>query len=483
MKLSRPDLFRQAAYLAGTWVPAGTDGIDVLNPSTGARLGAVPKITASQTGQAIEQAQTAFHTFKRLTGKQRSAMLRRWYELMLQHAQDLATIMTAEQGKPLSEARAEIDYAAAYLEWFAEEAKRVYGDTILAPKASQRISVTKEAVGVCAAITPWNFPSAMVTRKIGPALAAGCTVVLKPAQQTPFSALALCVLAEEAGFPAGTISVLTGESASIGGELLANPSVRKLSFTGSTPVGKTLMAAAAGTVKKLSLELGGNAPFIVFEDADLDAAVAGAMLSKFRNAGQTCVCANRFLVHRDIHDAFVAKLAHAVAGMKMGDGFDPASQLGPLIDAKAIEKVSRLVDDAREAGAIVLQGGRHHQAGKHFYAPTVLTEVTSHMEISREEIFGPVVAVQRFSNEAEAVEIANATPYGLAAYFYTRDLNRTIRVSEALDFGIVGVNEGAVSTEVAPFGGVKESGFGKEGSKYGLEEYLEKKYVCVGNVA
>ncbi|MGO4330976.1 NAD-dependent succinate-semialdehyde dehydrogenase [Cupriavidus sp. 2TAF22] len=482
MKLSRPDLFREAAYLAGRWNPCGNEALEVRNPSTGEVIGYVPNISAAQTKETIGVAELAFHEFKRLTGKQRAALIRRWYELVLEHKEDLAVIMTAEQGKPLAESRAEIDYAAAYLEWFAEEAKRVYGDTILAPKSSQRISVTKQPVGVCAAITPWNFPSAMVTRKVGPALAAGCTVVLKPAQQTPFSALALCVLAEEAGFPPGTISVLTGEAAEIGGELLSNPAVRKLSFTGSTPVGKMLMAAAAETVKKLSLELGGNAPFIVFEDADLDAAVVGAMASKFRNAGQTCVCANRFLVHTSCHDEFVAKLSAAVSGMTMGDGFEPESQLGPLIDEKAIHKVGRLVKEAVDGGATVLAGGHQHKAGPLFYAPTVLTDVTSNMEISREEIFGPVVAVQRFSDDAEAVQIANGTPYGLAAYFYTKDLNRALRISEALDFGIVGINEGAVSTEVAPFGGVKESGFGKEGSMYGIEEYLEKKYVCIGNV-
>ncbi|MGO4001483.1 NAD-dependent succinate-semialdehyde dehydrogenase [Pseudomonas fluorescens] len=482
MKLSRPDLFREAAYLAGRWVPAGSEGLAVHNPSTGELLGYVPYISAAETQEAIAKADSAFQSYKRLTGKERASLLRRWYELMIEHREDLAIIMTAEQGKPLAEARGEIDYAAAYLEWFAEEAKRVYGDTLLAPKSTQRISVIKQPVGVCAAITPWNFPSAMITRKVGPALAAGCTVVLKPAQQTPFSAIALCVLAEEAGFPPGTISVLTGKAAEIGSEMLASSRVRKLSFTGSTPVGKKLMAAAADTVKKLSLELGGNAPFIVFGDADIDAAVAGAMTSKFRNAGQTCVCANRFLVHNDCHEEFVSKLAAAVANLSTGDGFDPQSTIGPLIDEKAIEKVSSLVDEAREKGAQVRHGGHPHSAGKLFYTPTVLTEVTPEMSIFHEEIFGPVVIVQRFSDDAEAVRIANDTPYGLAAYFYTRNLNRALRVSEELEFGIVGINEGAISTEVAPFGGVKESGFGKEGSKYGLEEYLEKKYVCIGNV-
>lgn len=482
MKLSRPELFREAAYLQGRWIPVGAEGVPVRNPSTREVIGHVPRISAHQTREAIASAESAFLTFKGLTGKERSALLRRWFELILKHKEDLAAIMTSEQGKPIAEARGEIDYAAAYVEWYAEEAKRVQGDTLLAPKASQRISVLKQPVGVCAAITPWNFPSAMITRKVAPALAAGCSVVLKPAPQTPFSAIALCVLAEEAGFPSGVISVLTGEAEEIGGELLSNPAVRKLSFTGSTPVGKKLMAAAAGTVKKLSLELGGNAPFIVFEDADVDAAVKGAMASKFRNAGQTCVCANRFLVHATRHDEFVEKLGLAVASLKPGDGFDPASNIGPLIDEKAIGKVTRLVEDAKTQGAVVQQGGYAHGAGELFYAPTVLTDVTDAMNIFNEEIFGPVVTVQRFSDDSQAIKIANDTRYGLAAYVYTESLKRALRVTEDLEFGIVGVNEGAISTEVAPFGGVKESGFGKEGSRYGIEEYLEMKYVCIGNL-
>jgi succinate-semialdehyde dehydrogenase/glutarate-semialdehyde dehydrogenase len=482
MQLARPDLFRQAAYLAGQWLPAGSDGLLVVNPATGEPLGRVPALGAVQTRQAIDLAQAALGNYRKLTGKERSALLRRWHDLVLAHRDDLARIMTAEQGKPLAEARGEIDYAAAYLEWFAEEAKRTYGDTVPAPRASQRISVIRQPVGVCAAITPWNFPSAMITRKVGPALAAGCCVVLKPAPQTPFSALALCVLAEEAGFPPGTLSVLTGEAAEIGGELMANSVVRKLSFTGSTAVGKQLMAAAAPTVKKLSLELGGNAPFIVFEDADLDAAVAGAMASKFRNAGQTCVCANRFLVHAAVHADFVARLSSAVAALRPGNGLDPESQIGPLIDGRALDKVSGLVESARRDGARVVLGGAAHTAGPLFYQPTVLTGVSPGMAISREEVFGPVVAVMPFADEAEAIRLANDTPYGLAAYFYTRDLNRAHRVSEALDYGIVGINEGAVSTEVAPFGGMKESGFGKEGGRYGIDEYLDMKYVCTGNV-
>lgn len=412
----------------------------------------------------------------------RPDLLRRWYELILSHQEDLARILTLEQGKPLAEARGEIEYAASFVEWFAEEAKRTRGETIPATRASQRIAVIKQPVGVCAAITPWNFPAAMVTRKVAPALAAGCVVLVKPAPQCPFSALALCVLALEAGVPPGALSVLTGDAETIGSALLASPAVRKLSFTGSTAVGKRLMAGAARTVKKLSLELGGNAPFIVFEDADLDAAVAGAMASKFRNAGQTCVCANRILVADPVRPQFIARLTEAVRGLKVGDGFEPGSQIGPLIDEKAVAKVARLVSQARAQGAEVHAGGRAHDAGPLFYEPTVLSAITSEMQIDQEEIFGPVVAIRGLATEAEAIALANATPYGLAAYFYTRDLNRGIRVSEALDFGIVGVNEGVVSTEVAPFGGMKESGFGKEGAHEGIDEYCETKYVCTGNV-
>lgn len=483
MKLSRSELFREAAFVAGKWVAATHSDMAVRNPATNSVLGYVPYISAARTREAIERAEVAFRDYRTLTGKERASILRRWFDLIIEHKEDLAKILTAEQGKPLAEARGEIDYAASYVEWFAEEAKRVNGDTLLAPKASQRISVTKQPVGVCAAITPWNFPAAMLTRKVSPALAAGCAVVVKPAPQTPFSAIALCVLAEEAGVPTGVLSVVTGEAEEIGGELLRSPIVRKLSFTGSTPVGKKLMAGAADTVKKLSLELGGNAPFIVFEDADIDAAVLGAVASKFRNAGQTCVCANRFLVHEARQAEFVQKLRVAMRTLVPGDGFEPSSTIGPLIDERAVAKVCRLVDDARAQGAVVEEGGHRHKAGELFYAPTMLTKVTSEMAIFNEEIFGPVVVVQSFTDDEEAVRIANSTPYGLAAYFYTANLNRAIRISEALDFGIVGVNEGAISSEIAPFGGVKESGFGKEGSKYGIEEYLEKKYVCIGNVA
>jgi succinate-semialdehyde dehydrogenase/glutarate-semialdehyde dehydrogenase len=482
LDLSRPDLFRQAAFAAGRWLPPGDDALTVCSPSTGRPIGRVPKLSRHDVDDAIERANEAFGHYRRLTGKERGSALRRWGELILAHKEDLARILTLEQGKPLAEARGEIEYAASFVEWFAEEAKRTCGETIPATRSSQRIAVIKQPVGVCAAITPWNFPSAMVTRKVAPALAAGCVVLVKPAPQCPFSALALCVLAEEAGLPSGVLSVLTGEAETIGSTLLDSEAVRKLSFTGSTAVGKKLMAGAAGTVKKLSLELGGNAPFIVFEDADLDAAVAGALASKFRNAGQTCVCANRFLVQESVQEEFVARLTREVSKMKVGDGFDPASQLGPLIDERAAAKVERLVSQARTLGARVHLGGHGHEAGPLFYAPTVVSRITNEMHIDQEEIFGPVAAVRSFSSEEEAVRMANATRYGLAAYFYTRDLNRSIRVAEALEFGIVGINEGLVSNEVAPFGGIKESGFGKEGSHYGIEEYCESKYVCTGNV-
>jgi len=481
-ELRRNELLREAAFVGGTWVLPKGEILTVRDPATGETIGSVPSLGKDEVIAAIGHAHDAFAENRKLTAKQRSAFLRRWGELMLANKEDLAIILTLEQGKPLAEARGEIEYAASFLEWFAEEAKRTYGETIPATKASQRISVIKQPVGVCAAITPWNFPSAMVTRKVAPALAAGCAVILKPAPQCPFSALALCVLAEEAGMPSGLLSVLTGDAQTIGAALIDSPIVRKLSFTGSTTVGKMLMAAAAGTVKKLSLELGGNAPFIVFEDADLEQAVAGAIAAKFRNAGQTCVCANRFLVHEAIEKDFVALLAREIAKMRVGNGFQPDSQIGPLIDERAIEKVERLVSQARESGARVSFGGHGHEAGPLFYSPTVLSAVTSEMQIDQEEIFGPVVSVRTFKEESEAVRIANDTPYGLAAYFYTQNLNRSIRVAEALDFGIVGINEGIISTEVAPFGGVKESGFGKEGSHHGIEEYCETKYICTGSV-
>jgi succinate-semialdehyde dehydrogenase/glutarate-semialdehyde dehydrogenase len=483
LELKRADLFRQAAYVGGEW-STGTNGkwMEIRNPATGELIGKVPSLNRAEVDGAITSAADAFQEFKRWTGKRRGAVLLKWAALMLQHKEDLARIMTAEQGKPFLEAQGEIDYAASFLEWFGEEARRIYGDTIPASRADQRISVIRQPVGVCAAITPWNFPSGMVTRKVSPALAAGCTVLLKPAPQTPFSALALCVLAEEAGLPKGALSVLTGDAIEIGQELIESETVRKLSFTGSTAVGKKLMAACSSTVKKVSLELGGNAPFIVFDDANVEQAVRGALASKFRNAGQTCVCANRFYVQAGIYDAFVKGLSDAVREMRMGNGTEEGVTLGPLIDLAAFDKVERLVSDAKAKGANVMVGGARHPAGAQFYAPTVITDVTDSMSITDEEIFGPVVAITKFTEEADVVAMANATRYGLAAYFYTSDLNRSIRVTEALEFGIVGVNDGSISTEVAPFGGVKESGFGKEGSRYGIDEYSERKYVCVGNV-
>lgn len=484
LNLQRTDLFREAAYVGGEWSAGSGDSWHTIhNPVDGEKLGRVPRLTRAQVADAIRAADSAFAEYRQWTGKARGAVLQRWAALMQEHKADLARILTAEQGKPYAEAMGEIDYASSFLEWFGEEAKRVYGETIPAPRGTQRITVIRQPVGVCAAITPWNFPSGMVTRKVAPALAAGCTVLLKPAPQTPFSALALCVLAQEAGLPKGALSILTGEAEDIGAELIESETVRKLSFTGSTPVGKKLMAACAGTMKKLSLELGGNAPFIVFDDANLDAAVQGALASKFRNGGQTCVCANRFFVQAGIYDTFVERLTKAVLAMRVGRGTDEGVTLGPLIDDAAFRKVERLVNDARAKGARVTAGGQAHSAGPRFYTPTVLTEVDHSMSIMHEEIFGPVAAITRFTDEAEAITLANATRYGLAAYFYTSDLNRSIRVSEALDFGIVGLNEGAISTEVAPFGGIKESGFGKEGSRHGIDEYSERKYVCVGNVS
>lgn len=480
--LSNSALFREAAYLGGDWYSDTNNWIDVFNPATGKILGRVPDLTPADVERAIDLADKAFQDYRKWTGKARGAVLLKWATLMQENKVDLAKIMTAEQGKPLAEAMGEIDYATTFLEWFGEEAKRVYGDTIPAPRQNQRITVIRQPVGVCAAITPWNFPSGMITRKVAPALAAGCTVVLKPAMQTPFSALALCELAEQAGLPRGAFSVVTGDAVTIGATLTGSETVRKLSFTGSTAVGKKIMAACAGTVKKLSLELGGNAPFIIFNDANLENAVAGAVASKFRNAGQTCVCANRFLVQEEIHDKFVDALKAIVSKMKVGDGTHEGVTLGPLIDEKAYNKVNDLVANAQAQGAVVEVGGAGHPAGIPFFPATILTGANYDMNICQEEIFGPVVVITKFKDEAEAISIANATRYGLAAYAYTNDLNRSIRLSEELDFGIVGINEGAISSEVAPFGGFKESGFGKEGSKYGIDEYSERKYICVGNV-
>jgi succinate-semialdehyde dehydrogenase/glutarate-semialdehyde dehydrogenase len=476
-------LFRQQGFIDGKWVDADSGGtIDVTNPATGAVLGTVPKFSAAETRRAIEAADRAWPAWRAKTAKERANMLRKWFNLMMENQEDLAVLMTAEQGKPLAEAKGEVVYAASFIEWFAEEAKRVYGDTIPGHQADKRIVVIKQPIGVVAAITPWNFPSAMITRKCAPALAAGCPVVIKPATQTPYSAYALAVLAERAGFPAGVLNVITGKASEIGGELTSNPTVRKLSFTGSTEIGKLLMEQCAGTVKKVSLELGGNAPFIVFDDADLDAAVDGAIASKYRNTGQTCVCANRLLVQDSVYDAFSAKLAKAVKALKVGNGLEGDFQQGPLIDANALAKVEEHVADALAKGARVVVGGSRHELGGTFFQPTVLADVTTDMKVTREETFGPVAPLFRFADEAQAIKMANDTEFGLAAYFYARDIGRIWRVGEALEYGIVGINTGIISTEVAPFGGVKESGIGREGSKYGMEDFLEIKYMCMGGV-
>jgi len=483
MQLKDATLFRQQCYIDGKWVDADGKGtIPVNNPADNSILGTVPKMGADETRRAIEAAERALPEWRSRTGKERAVILRRWFELLMQNQEDLAQLMTAEQGKPLTESRGEIAYAASFIEWFGEEAKRVYGDTIPGHMRDKRIIVLKQPIGVCAAITPWNFPAAMITRKAGPALAAGCTMVLKPASQTPFSALALCELAERAGVRKGVFSCVTGSAQAIGKEMTSNPIVRKLTFTGSTEIGKVLMAQCAGTVKKLSLELGGNAPFIVFDDADLDAAVKGAIASKYRNAGQTCVCANRLLVQDGVYEEFTARLAQSVSALKVAPGGETGAVIGPLIDMKAIEKVEEHVNDAVKKGARVVIGGKRHALGGTFYEPTVLANVTTAMTVTREETFGPVAPLFRFKTEDEAVTMANDTEFGLAAYFYGRDIARVWRVAEALEYGIVGINEGIISTEVAPFGGVKESGLGREGSKYGLEEFLEVKYLCMGGI-
>ncbi|MBB1636350.1 NADP-dependent succinate-semialdehyde dehydrogenase [Cupriavidus sp. UME77] len=481
LQLQDPSLLRQQCYIDGRWTDAQRH-IDVTNPATGQRVGQVPLLGADETRQAIEAANRALPAWRARTAKERSALLRKWFELLLANQDDLARIMTAEQGKPFAEARGEIGYAASFIEWFAEEGKRVYGETIPAPVSNQRIVVTKEPVGVCAAITPWNFPAAMITRKAGPALAAGCTMVVKPASQTPLTALAMVALAERAGIPAGVLSVVTGSAAAIGGELSSNPLVRKLTFTGSTEVGRTLMAQTASTIKKVSMELGGNAPFIVFEDADLDAAVEGAIVSKYRNAGQTCVCANRLYVHSKVYDAFAEKLVAAVRALKVGNGMDDGVRIGPLIDGKAVTKVEEHITDAISKGARVLQGGKRHALGQSFFEPTVLADVTPGMLVAREETFGPLAPLFRFETEDEVVAMANDTEFGLASYFYARDLGRVWRVSERLEYGMVGVNTGLISNEVAPFGGVKQSGVGREGSHYGIEDYLVIKYTCMAGI-
>ncbi len=483
LPLKDPSLFRQACCIGGEWVLAASGRtLAVRNPATGVVIGEVPALGAAETCQAIEAAARAFPAWRALLAKERSAILRRLFTLMLENTDDLATIMTAEQGKPLAESRGEIAYAASFIEWFAEEGKRVYGDTIPQPQAGRRIIVTKEPIGVFAAITPWNFPAAMITRKAGPGWAAGCTGVIRPASQTPFSALALAVLAERAGMPPGVCNVITGPSGETGGELTSNPKVRKLSFTGSTEVGAKLLAQIAPTVKKASMELGGNAPFIVFDDADLDAAVVGAIASKFRNAGQTCVCANRLLVQDGVYEAFTEKLKAAVAALRVGNGMEEGVTQGPMINAEAVEKVEAHIKDAVNRGARVAIGGGRHELGGLFFQPTVLTEVPRTADIFREETFGPAAALFRFSTEAEAIEMANDTEFGLAAYFYARDVGRIFRVAEALEYGIIGCNEGIISTEVAPFGGMKSSGLGREGSKYGIEDYLEIKYLALGGI-
>jgi len=483
MALKDPALLREQCLIDGAWVGAADRAtLVVTNKASGARLGTIPDCGKAEARSAIEAAARAFPGWAAQTAKFRGNRLRRWFELMMENQDDLAAVMTAEQGKPLAESRAEIAYAASFIEWFAEEAKRVYGDVIPAHQADKRILVLRQPVGVVAAITPWNFPSAMITRKAGPALAAGCTFVCKPATQTPYSALALAELAERAGIPRGVFNVITGSATEIGAEMTSNPRVRKLTFTGSTAIGKKLMAQCAGTMKKISLELGGNAPFVVFEDADLDAAVEGALASKYRNTGQTCVCANRLLVQSSVYEDFSARLIAAVAKLRVGDGLRGPTDQGPLIDVNALAKVEEHVADAVARGAQIGIGGRRHALGGTFYEPTVLTGVTPDMLIAREETFGPVAPLFRFDTEEQAVKMANDTEFGLAAYFYTRDLARSWRVSEAIECGIVGINTGLISTEVAPFGGVKESGHGREGSKYGILDYTELKYVCVGGV-
>jgi succinate-semialdehyde dehydrogenase / glutarate-semialdehyde dehydrogenase len=482
-RLRDPELFRDDLFVDGAWVPSA-DGtrLEVVDPADGLPLGSVAGATRDDVRRAIDAADRALPAWSAMPAKERSAILRRWFDLMVESADDLAVILTAEQGKPLPEAKGEILYGAAFVEWYAEEAKRIYGETIPANTTSRRMLVLKQPIGVCAAITPWNFPMAMITRKAGPALAAGCTMVLKPASATPFSALALAELAQRAGVPAGVFAVVPGSASVVGDELATNPTVRKLTFTGSTEVGRELMAKCAGTIKKVSLELGGNAPLLVFDDADLDAAVDGAIASKFRNTGQTCVCANRLLVQDGIHDAFVERLSEAVRALNVGNGFDDGVEQGPLIDAAAVAKVEEHISDALAQGAAVAAGGARHELGGTFFEPTVITGATQEMRVAREETFGPLAPVFRFTDEAQAIELANATEFGLAAYLFTRDVGRVWRVGEALEFGIVGVNTGVFSYEGAPFGGVKQSGIGREGSRHGIDEFLEIKYLCLDGI-
>jgi succinate-semialdehyde dehydrogenase / glutarate-semialdehyde dehydrogenase len=484
MNLKDSGLLRSQCYIDGQWVGADSGATrKVHNPATGELVSTVPDGAAVEARRAIEAAHRAFAGWRARSADERARVLRRWYELMLTHQEDLAQLMTAEQGKPLAESRGEIGYAASFIEWFAEEARRIYGETIPSPWPDARIVVTREPVGVCAAITPWNFPAAMITRKVAPALAAGCTIVVKPAMQTPLSALAMAELAARAGLPAGVLNVVTGDARAIGGELSANKLVRKMTFTGSTQVGRLLAAQCAPTLKRMSLELGGNAPFIVFDDADLDAAVKGAMASKYRNTGQTCVCANRLLVQDGVYEAFAGKLAKAVSQLKVGNGMDAGVEQGPLIDEAALAKVEELVGEAVSGGAKALIGGRRHALGRTYYEPTVLTNVTSGMRLAQEEIFGPVAPLFRFKDEAEAIRLANDTEFGLAAYFYSRDIGRVWRVAGAIESGMIGINSGLISTAVAPFGGVKQSGLGREGSRYGINEYIDIKYLCMGGLS
>jgi succinate-semialdehyde dehydrogenase / glutarate-semialdehyde dehydrogenase len=481
MNLKDPALLRHEAFIDGEWQSADDKStFEVVDPSNGESLGTVPMMGAAETRRAIDAANAAWPAWRRKTAKERAAIMRRWFDLMIANADDLALILTTEQGKPLAEAKGEITYAASFIEWFAEEGKRVAGDTLASPAADKRIVVMKEPIGVCAAITPWNFPAAMITRKVAPALAAGCPIVVKPAEATPLTALAMAVLAERAGVPKGVLSIVTGDPKAIGGEMTSNPIVRKISFTGSTAVGRLLMAQSAPTVKKITLELGGNAPFIVFDDADLDAAVEGAIASKYRNSGQTCVCTNRFYVHEAVYDAFAEKLAAAASALKVGNGQEAGTLLGPLINEAAVKKVEAHIADAIGKGAKVVTGGKRHTLGHGFFQPTVLSGVTSDMLVATEETFGPLAPIFKFSSDEEVVRFANDTEFGLAAYFYSRDIGRVWRVAEALEYGMVGINTGLISNEVAPFGGVKQSGLGREGSHYGIDDYVVIKYLCIG---
>jgi len=481
MQLNNPDLLKQQAYIDGAWVDAADQkSFAVFNPATGDVIAEVPSVSALQVEQAVEAAETALKTWKLTTAKERSNLLRKWFNLIVENQEDLAVILSTEQGKPLTESRGEILYGASFIEWFAEEAKRTYGDVIPHDKHGRRLVVIKQPVGVVAAITPWNFPNAMITRKVGPALAAGCTVIIKPASETPLSALALVALAEKSGIPKGVVNVVTGSSREIGGVLTTHQAVKKVSFTGSTQVGKLLMEQCSSTMKKVSMELGGNAPFIVFEDADLDKAVEGAIASKFRNSGQTCVCTNRILVQENIHDAFVEKLSKAVQALKVAPAFEAGAEQGPLINEKSVEKIEEHIADAVAKGAKVIVGGKRHALGQTFFEPTLLSDVTPDMLVAKDETFAPLAPVFKFKTDEEAIFMANDTEFGLASYIYTESLSRAWKVGEALEYGMVGINEGLISTEVAPFGGIKESGSGREGSKYGIEDYLEIKYMCMG---